>query len=198
MFRIVNNKVYITRGQTATYKGVVRKSDGTPYRMDNNWWNDEGVVKAKFTVTQTAESANAVFVKEVELVKGSYGFNTGVSIIDGDDIGEDGIIVNLPGTDYSNYLYKHMLNGVPTYYRYSGTTAPVGWSSTTSPSNMTKFDCVVEFSIDSGDTSDLMPRTYKYQITLEVRDKDDTLTFKDYLLEYKDFEVGGSLSEQLR
>lgn len=198
MFRIVNNKVYITRGQTATYKGVVRKSDGTPYRMDNGWWDDEGVVKAKFTVTQTAESAKAVFVKEVELVKNSYGFDTSVGIVDGDDIGEDGVILNLPGTDYSNYLYKHMLNGVPTYYRYSGTTAPIGWSSTISPSNMSKFDCVVAFSIDSGDTSDLMPRTYKYQITLEVRDKDDTLTFKDYLLEYKDFEVGGSLSEQLR
>lgn len=199
MFRIVNNKVYITRGQTATYKGLVRKSDGTPYRMDNGWWDDEGTVKAKFTVTQTAESAKAVFVKTASLGKSSYGFDTSVGVVDGDNIGTDDVILNLPGTDYANYLYKHMVNGVPTYYRYAGnpTTMPTGWGGTSTP-QMSLYDCVVEFKIDSSDTSDLMPRTYKYQITLEVRDKDDTLTFKDYLLEYKDFEIGGSLSEQLR
>ena len=197
MFRIVNNKVYITRGQTATYKGLVRKANGEPYRIDKNWWADGNTVQVKMTVTQTAESATAVFVHTANLNENLYGFDTSVGIINADLIGENNVIQNLPGIDYNNYLYMHKVNGVPTYYRHSGNLTPTGWSSTYAPTDMVKYDCVVEFPIDSSDTADLMPRTYKYQITLEVKNN-ETVLFKDYFLEYKDFEVGGSLSEQLR
>ncbi len=67
MFKITNNNISITRGETATYDAVFKHSDGTPFVLDKNLVTDDKSVYGLFSVKLSMYDENAIFRVPMQL-----------------------------------------------------------------------------------------------------------------------------------
>lgn len=94
MFRITNNNISITRGETATYDAVFKHSDGAPLILDKNLVSDDKDVYGLFSVKLSMYDEDAVFRVPMKL-NDLATFDTNSDIIDiGDETLDD---TNVPG-----------------------------------------------------------------------------------------------------
>ena len=100
-------------------------------------------------------------------------------------------------------LYREIINEVPRYYKYIGNTAII------TEDDFEEYEFRLVFPFPYNIMKSLQPKLYKYEIALvggtptsTISDQTAittqlplTVDFKQYLVEFKDFKVEGSLSE---
>lgn len=132
MFKITNNNISITRGETATYDAVFKHSDGTPLILDKNLVSDDKDVYGLFSVKLSMYDEDAVFRVPMKL-NSLATFDTNSQIIDITDTSGSFDTSNVPDTTikfvdskkYHSFLGDH--NSFTTYkavYFTDGGTFP--------------------------------------------------------------------------
>lgn len=203
--RIVNNKIYIKRGETPTYTAsVIDKDTGAPLIIDQGVFAEKpdgttvSTLILEFVVRKSAYSRDDDVALKYNLILGrdiSYHVFDGEEIKSYNDLGGDVEEWHddvPPKVGEENYLHRRIdgLNEKHYAYYSNGTWVPY------------EFTFNVTFSYD--DTSVLEPKIYQYEITLlggalkSDTKKWDTIvrpTYKKPLLDMTDFIVEGSISE---
>lgn len=199
--RIVNNKIYIARGETPTYSAsIIDKDTGAPLIIDKGLY--EGGVSTlilEFVVRDSAYSRDDDFrIKYNLLLEQNPYFHLfdGTDILSYNDISggynEEWLDTVTPTEGFENYLYRRTDAEEDNYYAYYEDGKWVEYS----------FDFDVTFR--HAETSIMEPKTYKYQVTLlggalKADPKPgetivDVVYFKP-ILDLTDFIVEGSISE---
>lgn len=201
--RIVNNKIYIARGETPTYSAsIIDKDTGAPLIIDKGLYADDKGVSTlilEFVVRDSVYSRDDDFrIKYNLLIEQSPYFH----LFDGTDIlsynsisggyNEEWLDSVTPEPGYENYLYRRTDLEEDNYYAYYDNGKWVEYS----------FDFDVTFR--HAETSVMEPKTYKYQVTLlggTLKDEPkpgetivNVVYFKP-ILDLTDFIVEGSISE---
>jgi hypothetical protein len=207
--RIVNNRIYIARGETPTYSAnVIDKDTGAPFIIDksiamNKDDNSLRRVLIEFVVRDSAYDRGNNHRIRKHLILGrdvSYHLFDDIQIASYNDLGYipefvDGKIIwddNIkPKVGNENRLHRYDHDGESFYVYYNGSK----WVDY-------EFGFNVTFTYD--ETSVMEPKTYQYEITLFTgNQKDDvgpgeipiTIEYKKPLLGLTDFIVEGSISE---
>ena len=203
--RIVNNKIFIARGETPTYSAsIVDRVTGAPLVIDKGLYSKtDGNKKVntliiEFVVRDSAYSrANDFRLKYNLLIEDHPNFH----LFDSAEIREYSEISGgendewldyiTPEEGYANNLYHRIDSNEDNYYAYYEDGHWVDYS----------FDFDVTFRYS--ETSVMEPKTYKYEITLlggELKDNPgpsetivDVVYYKP-ILELTDFVVEGSFS----
>lgn len=176
--KIINNKIYISKGETPTYTAnVIDKETGAPLIISSGINNP----LIQFIVRPSIYSREDDFVMKKDML---YDVERFEQI---KDYEEDFWNDDIPGD--SNVLYRKGLD----YKFYNSETEK--WEP---------YSFEISFQFPYSDTSKMEPKTYKYEITLfggslkqSFGDKETPINidYKKPLLEATDFIVGGSLSE---
>ena len=186
--QIVNNKIYINRGETPTYDvSVFDKNTGIPYMLIKGV-NDENPF-LEFVVRPSVYSTKDDYIFKTYIDMSS------VHVFDSEDIAEyeesvwDDSVV--PLDEDINKLHRRTIEGVPDFaYYYNNQWIP--------------YEFRITFTFPYEATSKMEPKTYLYEEVLfngrlkENPQHDEIPIFvnkKDFIMEHKDFIVGGSLSE---
>lgn len=204
--RIVNNKIYIVKGETPTYSAsVIDKDTGAPLIIDKGLYSEKpdgtkaNVLILEFVVRDSAYSRKEDFkLKYNLLIEQDPGFH----LFDGSDVlsynnlsggyNEEWDNSVTPTVGFENYLYRRTDSMNDNYYAYYNEGQWVEYS----------FDFDVTFRYD--ETSVMEPKTYKYEIALlggalkDDPEKDETIidvVYKKPILGLTDFIVEGSISE---
>lgn len=204
--RIVNNKIYIARGETPTYSAsIIDKDTGAPLIIDKGLYSKtDGDKKVntlilEFVVRDSAYSRDDDFrIKYNLLLEQNPYFHIfdGTDILSYNDISggynEEWLDNVKPLEGFENYLYRRTDAEEDNYYAYYENDKWVEYS----------FDFDVTFR--HAETSVMEPKTYKYQVTilggqLKTNPKPgetivDVVYFKP-ILDLTDFIVEGSISE---
>lgn len=203
--KIVNNKIYIARGETPTYSAsIIDKDSGAPLVIDKGLYEEKNGVKIntlilEFIVRDSVYSRNGDFrIKYDLLLEESPYFHLfdGTDILPYNDLaggyGDRWDNNKKPEAGLENYLYRRIDSEDNNYYAYYSNGEWVEYS----------FDFDVTFR--HKETSVMEPKTYKYQITLlggtlksDPKDDEtiiDVVYFKP-ILDLTDFIVEGSISE---
>ena len=203
--KIINNKIYIIRGETPTYNVSVKyRNTGVPYILTTT---DSDKIKnpiVEFVVRPSIYSRDEEYVfRTYMLLEGNLSLN--IHRFDSRET------IEYPGTSssytsewsdevsplvgYENYLYYKVTAGVREYRYYDANRATGKW---------VPYEFRISFQFPYEYTSIMENKTYKYEIvllggTLKSSYASDELPididYKEPLLEANDFIVGGSLSE---
>lgn len=169
IMRIVNNNIYITRGETATYTAkVIDKATGAPFILSKELV--DGQMTTRFLIKFSVRKSE--YVKDgTEPTK--YLWLSGYSGESGDtqyNIGEGFVlldsteVIDYPAADWgehgegfvvkNNVLYKRLTAlGTYEYAYYDGAK----WNT---------YEFKISFPFLYGDTSDMAPKAYKYAMTI--------------------------------
>ena len=115
----------------------------------------------------------------------------------------EGFKIALPNYYRDDRMYKRTISGVPYYYKYIGDT------QTVTEDDFEEYEFRLVFPFPYNIMKTMQPKLYKYEIALVGGTPTATIAnqtaittqlpltvdFKQYLVEYKDFKVEGSLSE---
>lgn len=139
MFKITNNNINITRGETATYDAVFKHSDGTPLILDKNLISDDKSIYGLFSVKLSLYDEDAVFRVPMNLDDLAT-FDTSADIIDiGDETFDntyvpdsevhfedtenykyiEGTQNQIKPTDGNGFIFKSIRSNVLYYYNGS-------------------------------------------------------------------------------
>ena len=191
--RIVNNKIYISQGETPTYSvNVIDKSTGIPMTITPQRVNPV----IEFIVRPSVFSGDDDFVlraylpqDHVKRFSEEYKTLLDVPIVSLDEITTG----DAPLSDNLNKLHRYEHDGTREFYYYDSYERK--WI---------EYTFEISFMMEHKYTSKMEAKTYKYEIVLFDADivyKDgeevglENIRFKKPLLEATDFIVGGSLSE---
>lgn len=178
--KIINNKIYISKGETPTYTAnVIDKETGAPLTISSGINNP----LIQFIVRPSIYSREDDFVMKEDMLYDGKRFE---QIKDYEEAFWND---DIPGE--SNILYRKGLD----YKFYNSETEK--WEP---------YSFEISFQFPYSDTSKMEPKIYKYEITLfggslkpteELAYKETPINidYKKPLLEATDFIVGGSLSE---
>lgn len=189
--KIVNDKIYISQGETPTYDvNVYNKKTGIPYMLDSKM--ETPIVE--FIVRPSVYDSDKEYklrkyldfsdVKKFEYIPKKLTEIPTVTIteIENDDGPVDAHIEEL-------HVYSH--NGINDFYYWDG-------------SKWVKYVFNIKFKMDYKYTSKMEAKTYKYEVVVfdatPIRENKEIVSLtniddKKFLLEATDFIVGGSLSE---
>lgn len=152
MFRITNNNISITRGETATYDAVFKHSDGIPLTLDKSLVSDDKSIYGLFSVKLSMYDEDAVFRVPMKLDDLAT-FDTSKPIInignesfDNSDVPETNVtfetsterLSNIDGTgrvvQRGTNVWKNSIDGY-TYYsgRYVATLYAAAWVTLDTP-----------------------------------------------------------------
>lgn len=188
--KIVNDKIYIARGETPTYDVKVKdRKTGVPFILPSGL--EHPIIE--FVVRPSVYSKGDDFAIKKYLDFTDYPRFDDVSYFPEVPNGvTDADNKPLPGDE--SKLHKYARDGETDYYYYTG-------------SEWKKYEFQISFTMLYDNTSKLEEKTYKYEVALfgaEPLYKDETkkevigisgIYYKKPLLEATDFIVGGSLSE---
>lgn len=189
--KIVNDKIYISQGETPTYDvNVYDKKTGIPFMLPSEMQNPI----IEFIVRPSVYNRDDDFVLRKYLDFSSYKrFDYVPTVIE--EIPEVSIndIENdvSPSTENMNKLHIYSHNGIKDYYYYEN-------------SSWVKYVFNITFKMNYASTSKMEAKTYKYEVVLfdatpKYQDSEliglEDIAHKKFLLEATDFIVGGSLSE---
>ena len=205
--RIVNNKIFIIKGETPTYSASIRdKATGAPFVVDSGMYGKRpdgtsvNTLILEFVVRDSAYSRNEDFRMKYDLlIEESEKFH----IFDSQDIIPystlTGVEINnhwdndvIPDEGFENYLYYRIDDAEEIYYSYYKEGVWTEYSF--------DFDITFEYS----KTSKMEPKTYKYEVVLlggslkENPLPEETIVnvvYKKPILDLTDFVVEGSVSE---
>lgn len=167
--RIVNNNIYITRGETATYTAkVIDKATGAPFILPKELV--DGQMTTRFLIKFSVRKSE--YVKDgTELTKylwlsgytgvsdgGQYNLTKDIVLLDSTEV------IDYPAADWgehgnaftvkNNVLYKRTTAlGTYDYAYYDGTK----WNI---------YEFKISFPFLYSDTSDMAPKSYKYAMTV--------------------------------
>lgn len=204
--RIVNNKIYITRGETPTYSAsIINRDTGAPLIIDKGLYAEKedgtkvNTVILEFVVRDSAYSRDEDFrIKRSLLVEQNPEFHVfdSAEILEYADISggqndfwDDNKVQPEPG--YENYLYHRIDSDDNNFYAYY---VDGHWKEYS-------FDFDVTFRY--AETSVMEPKTYKYEITLlggSLKDNPKPwetivdVVYNKPILDLTDFIVEGSIS----
>lgn len=227
-YRIINNVIYIGAGETATYDvKVIDRATGAPYILpvDNQKFQDTPVGNAivSFIVRPSVygKTAEPVIKKYIWLCADDAGENSNIP----DDI-ECGNYLRLDTNviyDYTEDLWsneykfdggkqpatkalykKELSDGSGYEYRYYDVNAE---DDGTDDYMWKPYEFRLTFPFQYEDTISVVPKQYKYEVTLyagpnlQISDDGDgkkslkNITYKEIFLSHTDFIVEGTLSE---
>lgn len=217
-YRIINNVIYIGAGETATYDvKVIDRTTGAPYILPVDRGDVVGNVVISFVVRPSVYNR-----KDKPTIK-KYLW------LCADDAGED---LNVPEDvlcmDYlrldTTIIYDYVADDWDDNYTFNGETQPAikalykklasdgksyeyrYYDPTAESDKWKPYDFRFTFPFKHEDTIDVVPKQYKYEITLYAgsnlkisNDGDDyfleDFDYKEILLPHTDFIVEGTLSE---
>ena len=209
--RIVNNKIYIIRGETPTYNVSVKYRDtGAPFMLVESdrdrihnpiiefvvrpsiYSRDDDYVFRTYMMLEGDTDAEEDYPYAIHWFDSSEivpypGMSMNPAVYEWDDEIE-------PVVGKENYLYYLDVGGIREYRYYNDDLEDNKW---------VPYDFRISFQFPYKYTSVLENKTYKYEIALiggnPVEHEDDELPisidYKRPLMEANDFIVGGSLSE---
>lgn len=227
--RIVNNKIQIAKGETPTYEAsVIDKETGCPLMLLEENYND-GTSKGlhnpviEFVVRSSVYDDSNNYEFKVYMPYNNEPRFKSIKIEDYNKLNgsTDPVWDNLvvpPIEHHAIYeneritnavMYRLETNDDRVEYRYYNPN--IVWNEDEEyPDGITKYnykwvpyEFLITFPFPYNGTSDMEPKTYKYEITLfdgELVEIDGefrliNINFKKPLLEVTDFIVGGSVSE---
>lgn len=202
--RIVNNRIYIAKGETPTYSArIIDKESGAPFIIDKeialNEDNSVRTILIEFVVRDSAYSRDddKRILKHLLLVPGvSYHMFDDTKIVtypgvpsfpEGEPVWDN----TPPLAGDENRLHRYENRGDNFYCRWTG-------------SEWVDYDFEFNTTLTYGETSVMEPKTYKYEIALLAGKNNDNalpgelpiiIEFKKQLLSLTDFIVEGSISE---
>jgi len=183
--QIVNNKITLMKGETATYDSKLKNyADGSPYVL----LDDELSYYAVFTVKSSAQGyGDYVFRHSIDM-SGTHRFDSKTWVSYSSSTFDDGVP---PTTGNENMLHRNT-SGDYAYYNYT-TSAWV------------EYEFTISFDFSYSDTSTIENKKYLYELVLfggtpkaEPEVGDDLpidITFKMPIVYPIDFFIGGSLSD---
>lgn len=198
--KIVNNKIYIARGETPTYSAsIIDKDTGAPLIIDKGLYeNGVSTLILEFVVRDSAYSRDNDFRLKYDLLieqHENFHLFDGTEILSYNDISggynDEWLDDTHPLENLENYLYRRTDSNDENFYAYY---TDGHWKEYS-------FDFDVTFRYQ--ETSIMEPKTYKYEIsllggTLKTNPQPgetiiDIMYFKP-ILDLTDFIVEGSIS----
>lgn len=192
--RIVNNKIYISQGETPTYTAkIIDKTTGIPMTLTPERVNPV----IEFVVRPSVYSGEDDYVfrkylilENIKRFNEEYTELTDVPIVTLDEILQN----SEPLTDNTYKLHRYEHDGERDFYYFDSYE-----------NKWIEYVFEISFRMDYEYTSKMEAKTYKYEVALFDADEivsDERgvvglngIHFKKPLLEATDFIVGGSLSE---
>lgn len=183
MYKIVNNNIHITRGETATYNvSVIDKATGAPFILPKN------VTVGNAETTATDKFLAVFSVRKSDYIKDGYalkkyiwfcGFNgvednTQYNCSDEIELLESTDILDYPGDIWddttmstnppvSRVLYRRKTATGGYDYRYWDASKV---SSDETPTHWIPYSFTIRFPFLYNDTATLSPKAYKYAMTI--------------------------------
>lgn len=112
MFKITNNNISITRGETATYDAVFKHSDGTPLILDKNLVSGDKSIYGLFSVKLSMYDEDAVFRVPMKLDDLAT-FDTSADVISiGDETFSDANVPDAYSKFVDNSKYDYFLYNI--------------------------------------------------------------------------------------
>lgn len=208
--RIVNNKIYIARGETATYDVSVKDNKtGAPFTIPSGYKNPviEFIVRPSVYDRKDDYVFKCYLDYASKLAEHDFG-DTSVQDYDGETWDNNYTFIGANGESQPiNALYrKQIVKGIDEYeYKYYT-------SNTKGDGHWVDYDFKITFQFPYDAMKLMEAKTYKYEVTLfdgvvsptpsgDVKMPPDigysltNIVYKYPLLESTDFIVGGSLSE---
>ena len=191
MYKIVNNKIYIGRGETPTYDVVVANRDGSPFKLFKTARDVEGDKSyIEFVVRKSIYSDEITFRYFID--------QSDKKVFDSDDIVSVEDVFNPVGPvegkeNYLHHLYKEEED--INEYKY--------WED----GEWVDYEFRLTFPFQYGDTAYLENKTYWYEVTLikgvlknplpESKQESPytNISYKKILQDPIEFILGGSISE---
>ena len=151
MYKIVNNNIYIARGETATYNvRLVDKATGAPFILPKSEGN-------KFLVVFSVRRSD--YIKDGYAIKKNIWLSDDI-LLDTTDIDDyiggtsEWSDTNAPTDKTTKKLYKRALpNGGYDYHYWDG-------------ASYVPYVFEIKFPFDYKDTAELSPKSYKYAMTI--------------------------------
>lgn len=195
MYKIVNNKIYIGRGETPTYDVLVANRDGSPFKIFKTARDVEGdKTYIEFVVRKSIYSDDITFRYFIDQSDKKV-FDSDTIILVDSFVGlgqpEDEFINHLHHTYYIDIVTKEEVN----QYKYWDTDKWVD------------YEFRLTFPFQYGDTAHLENKTYWYEVTLmkgvlknPLPDNNKefpytSISYKKILQDPIEFILGGSMSE---
>ena len=196
--RIVNNRIYISKGETPTYDVMVLdKDNGAPFVIPAKFENPV----IEFIVRPSVYDREDDYVLRMYLDASHMKRFDVEEPLDYIETSWDNNVV--PDEDKINRLYRRAIGDEYDYRYYdaNATYDPEKYpESTENDYKWIPYEFELIFQFPYSSTSLMEAKTYKYEIALfdaNLVDGDhlENIMFKKFLLEATDFVVGGSLSE---
>ncbi|MDY0291934.1 MAG: hypothetical protein RBR02_06330 [Desulfuromonadaceae bacterium] len=187
MYKIVNDKIYISRGETATYDNYVYNLDGSPMRIPYG----EDALGIQFVVTKSQFRTSAIIFKKTLLDGNDFELKTFTNLE---------LLTRAGGLDFSTppTESEYLADGV---YSYNG---EYKYPSIVPDSDPIEYEWLdyffrITFPFESEDTENAEPASYVYEVTVlrGIYDSENgftTINVKIPLIEGKEFKIGGSTS----
>lgn len=201
MFKITNNKVFISRGQEAVYSRNVCLNDdyATPYVVTDR---GEGLEpKISFTVKKSIyDSDNKMMFRLIGSLPDTIRTFESSVVINAQseedqvtyDFLVDGEFKPIITDDNKADLYKHLI----MYTDSSGDYNFIFIKEITDD-EYSEYAFLIEVVLYTDLTNDMEPGSYYYEISVNDYDEDDVFQGnKHILLDPTEFEIGGSLGER--
>lgn len=192
--RIVNDKIYIIKGETPTYNAlVINKYTGAPYIIDSGVENPY----IEFIVRPSIYNRKDDYVFRLFLDCSSVHRFSSVDVVEYSQSVWDNDVP--PSAGDENKLFRRTVDGVSDYRYFDPDATGSGTDYKWIP-----YEFVISFMFPYSATSLMEAKQYKYEISLyggsvKSNPKPDeipiNITYKDPILEATDFIVGGSISE---
>lgn len=188
--KIVNDRIYISRGETPTYDVKVKdKKTGIPFMLSSGMKHPV----IEFIVRPSLYSKDNDYVLKAYLDYSDFKKfdDVNISLEDIPNVTINEIEEGRAPISNTGKLHKYSHDGVVEYYYHDG-------------SKWVRYEFSISFTMSHENTSKMEEKTYKYEVVLldgdPKYDGDDvigfnTINYKKLLLEATDFIVGGSLSE---
>lgn len=195
MYKIVNNKIYIGRGETPTYDVLVANRDGSPFKIFKTARDVEGdKTYIEFVVRKSIYSDDITFRYFID--------QSDKKVFDSDTIILVDSFVGLgqPEVEFINHLHH-------TYYIDIVTKEEVNQYKYWDTDKWVDYEFRLTFPFQYGDTAHLENKTYWYEVTvmkgvlknpLPDNNKEfpyTSISYKKILQDPTEFILGGSISE---
>lgn len=192
--KIVNNKIYIARGETPTYSAsIIDRDTGAPLVIDKGLYTEKNGRKVntmvlEFVVRDSAYARGDNFrMKYTLLIEQDPSFHLfdGTKIIPYSEVSanldewQDSV---KPKEGFENYLYHRMDKHEDNFYAYY------------KDGHWTEYSFDFDVTFNYLETSVLEPKTYKYEISLLGLSDETNIVYKKLILDLTDFIVEGSIS----
>lgn len=194
MYKIVNNKIYIGRGETPTYDVLVANRDGSPFKIFKTARDVEGdKTYIEFVVRKSIYSDDITFRYFID--------QSDKKVFDSDTIILVDSFVGLgqPEVEFINHLHH-------TYYIDIVTKEEVNQYKYWDTDKWVDYEFRLTFPFQYGDTAHLENKTYWYEVTVmkgvlknPLPDNKESpytsISYKKILQDPTEFILGGSISE---